>query len=204
MLGAHINLQLKRGVQIITCDPPSRTIEAETRNGEVISINAYHQDATFRWPVPGEKWVVREENGSWYLDGIFETQEPPEGEEVKPGDTVITAGSGTVWKNVDGVLEPLIPVQEEGELIVQEEFLVYPNKTYEPSKTKNTIVIFVARQSHSGPYIVKVDGKKVGTGSVAETFFALTFLVPAGLKFEIETPAPLEEMFASYTFFNAL
>lgn len=73
-LGDHINLHLKQGVKIITCDPATSTIEAETRNGEVISVNVYHFTPTFRWPVPGEKWTVVEENGSWFLDGIYEQQ----------------------------------------------------------------------------------------------------------------------------------
>lgn len=78
MLGDHINLNLKRGVHILTCEPAERKIEAETRNGEVISINAYHYSPIFRWPVPGEKWVVSEENGSWFLTGIYEEQNPKE------------------------------------------------------------------------------------------------------------------------------
>jgi hypothetical protein len=85
MLSDHVNIRLKRGVKIITCEPATRTIEAETRNGEVISINAYYLSHVFRWPVPGEKWVVREENGSWFLDGIYEAQEPTEEEEGGEG-----------------------------------------------------------------------------------------------------------------------
>ncbi len=117
-LGDHINIHLKQGVEIITCDPGQGLIEAKTRNGEVISINAYHRTPTFRWPIPGEKWMVTEENGSWFLDGIYEQQQPFEpkpGEmtPVKPGDTIITAGSGTIWKNVEGKLEPLVEEVEE-------------------------------------------------------------------------------------------
>jgi hypothetical protein len=77
-LGDHVNIQLKRGVKIITCDPSQRLIEAETRNGEVISINAYYYTPIFRWPMSGESWTVREENGSWFLEGIYEAQEPTE------------------------------------------------------------------------------------------------------------------------------
>lgn len=75
MLGDHINIHLKRGVKIITCDPASGTIEAETRNGEVVSVNAYAFNPTFRWPIEGEKWIIREENGSWFLDSIYEPME---------------------------------------------------------------------------------------------------------------------------------
>ena len=82
-LGNHVNLQLKRGVKIITCDPTTRTIEAETRNGEVIAINAYHLPHVFRWPMSGERWVANEENGSWFLEGIYEEQEPSNEEKIK-------------------------------------------------------------------------------------------------------------------------
>lgn len=76
MLSDHMNIQLKQGVKILTCEPIAGTIEAETRNGEVISINAYHYSPVFRWPIPGERWMVTEENGSWYLTGIYERQNP--------------------------------------------------------------------------------------------------------------------------------
>jgi hypothetical protein len=77
MLSNHVNIQPKRGVKIITCNPATRLIEAETRNGEVITINAYNYTPTFRWPIPGERWMVSEENGSWYLDSIYEPQSVP-------------------------------------------------------------------------------------------------------------------------------
>ena len=93
MLTDHMNMQLKQGVKILTCEPITNTIEAETRNGEVISINAYHYSPTFRWPQPGERWMVTEENGSWYLTGVYEQKDPaiedwsPDGEYL-PGAMV--------------------------------------------------------------------------------------------------------------------
>jgi hypothetical protein len=72
MLSNHTNQQIKRGVRILTCDPATKTIEAETRNGEVISINAYVYTPLWRWPMVEEKWMVREENGSWFLESISE------------------------------------------------------------------------------------------------------------------------------------
>jgi hypothetical protein len=115
-LSDHMNQQVKRGCRIITCDPANRIIEAQTQRGEVIQINAYSASPTFRWPKVGEKWIVREENGSWFLEGIWEEQtpfEPTPGApiHVQPGDTVITASTGTIWKNVDGQLEPLLQTQ---------------------------------------------------------------------------------------------
>lgn len=106
MLADHVNISLKRGVKILTCNPQSRLIEAETRNAEVITVNAYYYTPVFRWPVPGEKWVVREENGSWFLDGIYEQQEPSgKVSELEDGDAIISTGSGRVLKNVNGQLE---------------------------------------------------------------------------------------------------
>lgn len=108
MLGNHINLNLKRGVKIITCDPSTRTIEAETRNGEVISINAYYYTPVFRWPVSGEKWIVREENGSWFLEGIYESQNLIEEVKPEPGDIVLSVGSGRILINEEGRLHELL------------------------------------------------------------------------------------------------
>lgn len=104
-LGDHINLQLKRGVKILTCDPATRLIEAETRNGEVITVNVYNYTPMFRWPIPGEKWMVGEENGSWYLEGIYEPQGVAGGEvQAEPGDAVISSSSGRLLINEEGNL----------------------------------------------------------------------------------------------------
>lgn len=104
-LADHININLKQGVKIITCDPPQRLIEAETRNGEVISINAYYYSPTFRWPVPGEKWMVTEENGSWFLTGIYEQQVAPYEEWSPTGkytSGAIVKYEGKYWKREGG------------------------------------------------------------------------------------------------------
>lgn len=113
-LGDHVNIQPKRGVKIITCDPQKRLIEAETRNGEVITVNAYNYTPSFRWPKPGEKWMVGEENGSWYLEGIYEAQ-GTEGSttQAEPGDVVLSASSGRILVNEEGKLSQLKSEEEE-------------------------------------------------------------------------------------------
>jgi len=77
-MNTHITVWMKRGVKIILVDPESKRIEAETRNGETIQVNAYYLNPSFRWPMVGESWMVKEENGSWYLEGLWENQEPTE------------------------------------------------------------------------------------------------------------------------------
>ncbi len=215
-LGDHINIHLKQGVQIITCDPPTGVIEAETRNGEVISINAYHQTPTFRWPVPGEKWMVTEENGSWFLDGIYEQQIPYEvktGEPtpVQPGDTVISTGSSVIWKNVGGAL---IPLKNEGKWQTPEKFTGVEEfgKTYIPSTIHDTWVSCTVGASapdaprpgwlvsvvvqgvtlNSCGYGGGISGKEVPAGII---LFPLSFIVPAGMGFSLllsEEGVPLE------------
>lgn len=68
----HINTQTKRGCKIITCNPETKTIEAKIQRGEIVTVNAYYFSPLFRWPMVGEEWVIREENGSWFLEGIWE------------------------------------------------------------------------------------------------------------------------------------
>lgn len=202
MLSDHVNLQLKRGVKIIVSDPTKRVIEAETRNGEVISINAYHQTPSFRWPVPGEKWMVTEENGSWYLDGIYEQQIPPVGEKVQPGDTIITAGSGTIWRNVEGHLRPLKEGEEQElrvigyeENLAAKRFQLAEHTSYSEegetkhpfslpttSKARFIIVIFGISVAENYGEII-LEGKPIAiterSGSVGATFrTSLTVVIP--------------------------
>lgn len=198
-LGDHININLKQGVKIITCEPATGTIEAETRNGEVIPINAYHQTPTFRWPVPGERWMVTEENGSWFLAGIYEQQipyEPKAGEPVavQPGDTVISAGSGTIWKNTEGKLTPLVEavttlsVSDYIEVLGSQnkplgEFVVPVNKS-----TRFLLALFTMRynfESELQPHAaIIVNGKELAlaerSGSAGEFYkTTLTVVAPA-------------------------
>lgn len=221
MLGDHINIHLKQGVKIITCDPPTGTIEAETRNGEVISINSYHQTPVWRWPVPGEKWMVTEENGSWFLDGIYERQtpyEPKPGElqKVQPGDTVLSAASSTIWKNVEGQLEPLTEAQEvqlsvsnyvenaaaEGFLLAKDTLKGEVKHTFEipvSTKARFILVIFSIQVAENFGEIV-LEGKHIAiterSGSVGAFYrTTLTVVVPPGQKCNVigSTPRSLGE-----------
>lgn len=77
MLSDHLNTQTKRGVRIVTSDAAKQIIEGQTQRGEVTPINAFSFNPAFRWPIVGENWIVREENGSWYLESIWEQQTAP-------------------------------------------------------------------------------------------------------------------------------
>src|SRR6266550_4725858 len=100
--GDHIHTQTKRGCIIVTSDPSTQTIEGKIQRGEVVSISAYYTNPFFRWPAVGEHWVIREENGSWFLEGLWQTEE---GEEPQPGDAVISTSTGRVLVNQSGTLQ---------------------------------------------------------------------------------------------------
>lgn len=104
MFGDHLSTNIKRGCRIVTCDPATKTIEGKIQRGEVVPINAYYLSPFFRWPQIGELWVIREENGSWFLEGLWEEQE---GVGAEPGDAIISSNAGRVLLNVQGVLRPL-------------------------------------------------------------------------------------------------
>lgn len=80
--------------KITTVDPTTSTV------GFIVKGDAQERYATilttpvaFRWPIEGETWLVRQENGSWYIDGmapnnLFTT--------FAPGDAIIDSPTGVV------------------------------------------------------------------------------------------------------------
>jgi hypothetical protein len=71
----------KKGAKIVTVDPSNQIIHASLGAGQVVPVNAFSYSPLFRWPMVGEHWILREENGSWFLHEICETQTPSEEEE---------------------------------------------------------------------------------------------------------------------------
>lgn len=191
MLSDHMNMHLKRGVKILTCDPQTRTIEAETRNGEVISVNAYSYTPTFRWPIPGEKWVVKEENGSWYLDGIYEPQGVAGSEiQAEPGDAVISSSSGRLLLNQEGQLTQIkgseLSVTGYREEPEAKEWLLRPTTPWHVPATTNArflLVIFNITEAECFATI-EVAGNIIAiterSGSVGKNYkTTLTIVLPS-------------------------
>jgi hypothetical protein len=200
MLSDHVNINLKRGVKILTCDPSKRLIEAETRNGEVITVNAYAYTPMFRWPIPGEKWMVKEENGSWYLDGIYEPQ-GTEGSEVQaePGDAVISSSSGRLLLNQEG---KLTQIKNESQLSVTGYREIPGSKgktlgTYEIKPTENArfILCIFTISSAENFGTMTVAGNEIAiterSGSVGLNYrTTLTIVLPPGVPCTIKGSNP--------------
>jgi microcystin-dependent protein len=89
---------MKQVARIMTVDPATRKIEAALKDGAMIHVKVWEVPTVFRWPLEGEIWTVRKDNGYWALDARY--QNPHDDlsrvEAYEPGDTVI---DGTV--NID-------------------------------------------------------------------------------------------------------
>lgn len=62
--------------------------DAQERQALVVTV-----PIGFRWPVEGETWMMRQENGTWYLDGVLPTSDY---QTVTPGDAIINSATGVV------------------------------------------------------------------------------------------------------------
>lgn len=82
----------KSRVKIITVDPANRRLEGALKDGSMIQISVWDVPNAFRWPVEGEEWICRRDNGIWILDH----RQQQSGDETKipleslhPGEMII-------------------------------------------------------------------------------------------------------------------
>lgn len=89
-----MNKVTKYTCMITTVDPSSSTVrfvikgDAQERSALIATV-----PVAFRWPQVGEAWMVRQENGTWYLDGPQSTSAY---QDAGSGDAIINASSGVV------------------------------------------------------------------------------------------------------------
>lgn len=55
-------------VRIMTVDTANRRVEAGLKDGSMIQVAVWDVPNAFRWPIEGEIWIVRRDNGIWVLD----------------------------------------------------------------------------------------------------------------------------------------
>jgi hypothetical protein len=58
--------------KIVAVDRSTKRIEGVLKVGKVVQVSVYATDPLFRWPKVGESWMVRQDNGHWILDGIWQ------------------------------------------------------------------------------------------------------------------------------------
>jgi|ERR1039458_2632048 microcystin-dependent protein len=98
-MGLNDTTTTKYGVRIVTVDPTTNKIQATTRTGGAVNVQLVSTPIAWRWPVPGEGWMARQENGAWYLDGPM--PDPNSTAEVTlwdvpVGDAVINSPTGVM------------------------------------------------------------------------------------------------------------
>lgn len=87
----------KYGSKIVTCDPTTRRIEAVIKSGAVVQVAVYSVPTFFRWPVVGENWMIRQENGTYILDSLWQEPELDTSiETLAPGEALINTTTGNV------------------------------------------------------------------------------------------------------------
>ena len=85
--------------QVTTVEPANNQIELVTKTGAPVNVLVVSTGVAWRWPVVGESWVVRQENGAWYLDGIQpnpNTTATVTLYDVPPGNAIINSSTGVV------------------------------------------------------------------------------------------------------------
>jgi hypothetical protein len=102
-MGFDLNEVEKYGCKIITVEPAQRRVEGVIKSGAVVQVAVYTVDPFFRWPKVGENWMIRRENGTWFLDSKWQNQEgeseanPTIINNLNEGDALIDTPTGNVY-----------------------------------------------------------------------------------------------------------
>jgi hypothetical protein len=99
-MGLNQTAVTKFGCTITTVDPATNQIEGVTRTGSPVNATVVHTGVAWRWPVVGEQWMARQENGQWFLDGPMSSDPNSTAAvtlfDVPPGDAIINTPTGIV------------------------------------------------------------------------------------------------------------
>lgn len=105
----HVNRTPKQLVKILTVDPSTRRIEGMGKDMAVRQIATPTTGVVFRWPIEGEIWSIRYENGVPVLDSIADSVDAADLdiESLGPGDAMIAGkvvvdSAGRQFITVDG------------------------------------------------------------------------------------------------------
>ncbi len=93
MIGQPLQTTHRYAAAIVTVDPTQSIVDGILKSGSAIRISVYTTGAAFRWPVVGESWIVRQENGSWYLESLLP---PASFQTAAPGDAIINSPTGQI------------------------------------------------------------------------------------------------------------
>lgn len=89
----HVSRTPRQLVKILTVDPANRRIEGMGKDMAIRQIAIPTTGVLFRWPVEGEIWSIRYDNGVPVLDSIAQTvdAESLTIETLDPGDALIAS-----------------------------------------------------------------------------------------------------------------
>ncbi len=192
----------KKGAKILTVEPATQTIHASLGAGQVVPVNMYTYTPVVRWPKVGETWWLREENGSWFLDSIMESQGiPGEETQAEPGDAVISSSSGRLLLNQGGKLTQI----QSSKFSLIEKYVKQPgrffyNTPYTPSSEYVTLAI-ISQGTANGFSYLYIDGGEVAELQYQGSITPMTLIIPKGQTWEIRGLHNGELRSVAYAFF---
>jgi hypothetical protein len=116
-MGFDLQSAEKYGCKIITVEPAQRRVEGVIKSGAVVQVAVYTVDPFFRWPKVGENWMIRRENGTWFLDSKWQNQEgesesnPTIVNNLNEGDALIDTPTGKVYLTSGNLLATEVQVE---------------------------------------------------------------------------------------------
>lgn len=161
MVGRTMISTPRYGVRIVTVDPTQGLIEGVFKTGDVRQISVYTTPPAFRWPQVGEDWMVRQENGTWYLDGFWPNSEAPNQlANVAPGDLVLNSPTGVihVFGSSDGSSDFSLTQPVCGIAILSSGTAVVPNP-----QVRGDSLIFLTAQDNLSTGALRVSSRIPGT-----------------------------------------
>lgn len=119
-------------VKILTVQPSKRKIEAALKDGGLIHVATFDTGPVFVWPVEGEYWTVRQENGMWMLDKRVDVADDHKIDNLMPGQAKIQAD---VVKTISG--KSVVAVNDSK--AVNKDIIIYDNNQWTVSLLSDNI-----------------------------------------------------------------
>jgi hypothetical protein len=142
--------------EILVCDPSTKTIQAITQAG-VVHVSVYTADPFFRWPKAGENWIIKQENGNWYLDTILQnTEDDLLLKQLKPGDALLNTPGRIMTSNKTKIVQKFTEILGHENWNNEKEYVVKETVQHE-----GKAYVAISGSKNVNPTSVKKEGGEI-------------------------------------------